>query len=283
MPQLKVFVTTRPERHIRNAINRYRNHEQFCLHDIEESVVAVDIRRYLDFRLSAIEIQRAFPELPPPPWQPTEKQKKILTGMSGKLFIIASTAAAFILDGRRLDPAQQLSKLIDGVSLRTFLGSKHTTTLDHVYMQIIRAAQPDPVDDWVEWFQVVVGTITLLQDPLPCVGLAGLLDIDATEVIRTLSNLYSLLAPRGQDQVFRVHHKSFPDFISDRHRCRIGPEFYIDRRIHHLRIAKRCLSIMNEYLHPNLCGLKPSEWYKERSQLSDRIQELMVVQASMIN
>jgi hypothetical protein len=66
-------------------------------------------------------------------------------------------------------------------------------------MQILRAARPDPVDDWVEWFQIVVGTIILLQDPLPCVGLAGLLGIDATEVVRTLSNLHSLLAPNGQD------------------------------------------------------------------------------------
>jgi len=268
--RLKVLVTARPERHIRIALKQYRNHEQFCLQDIEDSVVEADIRLYLNARLSESEVERRLPELPPLPWQPTEQQKAMLIGISGKLFIIASTVVDFILDTKRLDPDAQLAKLLDGVSLENFSGSTQTTVLDHMYVRIIHAAQPDPVGDWVEWFQHIVGTIVLLQDPLPCNSLAALLGIDAAVINRTLSNLHSLLAPSGEDLVIRVHHKSFPDFMADARRCRMRPQFYIDRRMHHLRIAKRCLSIVNDLLHPNLCGLTPSEWYKDRAMLSDR-------------
>ena len=73
LQQLKVFITARPERHIRNALAEYRNHEEFCLQDIEQSVVEADIRLYLDSRLSKEAVQRALPELPPPPWQPTPR------------------------------------------------------------------------------------------------------------------------------------------------------------------------------------------------------------------
>jgi len=257
--RLKVFITARPERHIRTALDKYRNHEQFCLQDIEPSVVEVDIRRYLDFRLSEEEVKRVLPELPPPPWQPTDEQKNALVQMSGKLFIIASTAAAFILDDKQLAPAKQLDILLVDLSLRDFSGSRHTF-LDDMYMQIIRAARPEPVGSWVDWFQIIVGTITLLQDPLPCNDLARFLSVDPTDVIRTCSHLHSLLAPSGKDQTFRIHHKSFPDFISDPYRRENSGDFYIDRAAHHLRIAKRCLLVMNS----NLRHLQPRGLYEDR-------------------
>ncbi len=71
MPRLKVFITTRPERYIRNILARNRDHEIFQLQE--------------------------------------------------KLFIVASTAARFILNGRW----KQLSTLLEGVSPDDFFGSKH--------------------------------------------------------------------------------------------------------------------------------------------------------------
>ena len=244
---LKVLITTRPERHIRNALAEYQNHEEFCLQDIEQSVIEADIRLYLDSRLSKEAVQRALPELAPPPWQPTPGQMDALVCMSGKLFIIASTAAAFILDGIQLAPKEQLNILLSGLSSKDFSGSQHTF-LDDMYMQIIRAACPEQMGSWVDRFQIIVGTVTLLQDPLPCDTLAHLLGIDANDIVRTLSNLHALFAPGAKDQIFRIHHKSFPDFITDPDRRERSCEFYIDRSAHHLQIAKRCLIIMIDQL-----------------------------------
>ena len=267
IPQLKVFITTRPEPHITAVFKHNRDHKQFHLHDIDQSIVEADMRSYLEFRLSSDQVQAALPHLRSPIWQPTNEQMDTLVKMSGKLFVIATTAISFILDRKQVDPAKQLAVLLDGVAAGDFSRSKHTTAMDNVYMGIICAAQPNPVGNWISQFQACVGTIVLLYDPLPCDALAELIGIDIDDVISTLSNLHSLLAPGGTDQTFRVHHKSFLDFISDPDRCKGTPKFCIDPTVHHLRIAKRCLHIMNHLLTPNLCGLERNEWYMNRAQI----------------
>jgi len=80
-------------------------------------------------------------------------------------------------------------------------------------LKIFITARPDAVDEWMNHFGVVVGVIVILQDPLPCETLAQLLGVDMDEIIGTSSNLHSLLAPSEKDQAFRVHHKSFSDFM----------------------------------------------------------------------
>jgi hypothetical protein len=134
MPRLRVFITARPEPHIKATLDEYRDHKQFHMQDIEQSVVEADIRLYLEFRLSKKEVRKAFPRLRPPPWRPSEEQMQMLVGMSGKLFIIASTAASFILDRKHVAPAKRIATLLGNVSPKDFSGSKHTTIMDDVYM-----------------------------------------------------------------------------------------------------------------------------------------------------
>ena len=267
MPRLKIFITARPEPHIQTALNQCRGYTQFHMQDIEQSVVEGDIHHYLKFRLSEKEVLRAFPRLRPPPWQPSEEQMKMLVGMSGKLFIIASTAIRFILDHKHISPAKRIAKLLDGISPNDFSGCKHTIIMDEVYLKILRAAQPDSIDYWIDRFQTFVGTIVILQDPLPCEALAQLLDVDVNDIIGTLSNLHSLLAPSEQDLTYRVHHKSFSDFICDRDRCEMGTEFYISHAQRHMRIAGCCLRIMNENLKFNICNLDRRKQHLDIAQL----------------
>jgi len=134
-------------------------------------------------------------------------------------------------------------------------------------MTIISSAVPDPVDDWVDRYQEFVGAIVVLQDPLSCEALARLLGVGVDKITITLSHLHSLLAPTGASQVFQIHHKSFPDFITDFERCKMGPPFFIDPKIHNLRIAKRCLRIMDQCLKQNICDLGPNDWFKDNSQI----------------
>ena len=270
---LKVLITARPERHIRSVLSRYRDHQQFHMQDIEDAVVEADIRYYLEARLSEQGVQEAFPEVQHPLWRPTIEQVEMLVGMSGKLFIIARTAADFILDPWHAEPAEMIGILLDGVSSVTFSGPKHATIMDDVYMQIIRAAKPNPAGDWVRWFRTIVGAIVLLQDPLPCESLAKLLGADANRIRTTLSNLHSILAPSKGDCTFRVHHKSFPDFICNRNRCTMGPEFCIEPTQHHTTIAEFCLRVMCDDLKFNMCNIPESDWSRDRAQLHDCIHD----------
>src|SRR6266849_6117053 len=270
IPHLRVFITARPEQHIRSVFEQDHNHDQFHLHDIDQSIIEADIRSYLEFRLSVEQVQKIFPGLRSI-WQSTEEQMDTLVAVSGKLFIIAATAANFILDREQVDPAGQLAVLLKGVTDMASLGSE---PMDKMYMGIIRAAQPrrGPVGKWIDRFQTCVGTIVLLYDPLPCDALAALTGIDFDDIVRTLSNLHSLFAPSRNGHTFQVHHKSFPDFICDLDRCKGGPQFWINQKAHHLRIAKRCLHVMNRLLEPNPCGLERSEWHRHRDQIIHRIQ-----------
>jgi len=69
--RLRIFITARPERHIRSIFTHYRNHYQFHLHDIDQSIVETDIRTYLEFQLSREQVRKALPDVLPPIWQPT--------------------------------------------------------------------------------------------------------------------------------------------------------------------------------------------------------------------
>ncbi|KIJ39520.1 hypothetical protein M422DRAFT_257571 [Sphaerobolus stellatus SS14] len=189
----------------------------------------------------------------------------------------ATTPSPSIFDP--LPPTDNSTLLLNGVLPEDFSGSKHTTIMDQTYMQIIRSAVPNPVDNWLELYQEFVGTIIILQDPLSCNALAALLGVDVNDINGALAHLHSLLAPSRDNGPFRIHHKSFPDFITNPDRCMIGPEFLIDEKTHHLRIAKHCLRIMgikDHSLKQNICNLSPSNLYKEYkdiSQLQDHIQE----------
>ena len=139
IPRLRVLITARPEQHIRSVLEQDHNHDQFHLHDIDQSIVEADIRSYLEFRLSVGQVRKTFPDLRSI-WQLTEEQMNTLVAVSGKLFIIAATAANFILDRKQVDPAGQLAALLSGVAGVACSGSKPMTMMDKVCMGIIHAA-----------------------------------------------------------------------------------------------------------------------------------------------
>jgi len=265
LPRLKLFITTRPEYHIRAVLDRYHHLKRFHLQDIEHSVVQSDIRLFLDFHLSENQVRDKLPDLKCA-WKPAKGDMGVLIGISGTLFIIASTAVKFILDSKRSDPPKQLSRLLKGVSRRDFSGSKHTTVLDSFYTQILLAAVPDDDDDddedaWYEHYRIAVGTVVALQYPLPCVTLSALLGIDSDDIIRALCHLHSLLAPTDHDLTFRIHHRSFPDFVTSPSRCE--RRFLIDLTTRHLELGKRCLKVLDSQLKSNICNLGSADRFKD--------------------
>jgi len=272
LPRLKLFITTRPEYHIRTVLDRYHHLKRFHLQDIEHSVVQSDIRLFLDFHLSENQVRDKLPDLKCA-WKPAKGDMGVLIGICGTLFIIASTAVRFILDSKRSDPPKQLSRLLKGVSRRDFSGSKHTTVLDSFYTQILIAAVPDDDDDddddedaWFEHYRIAVGTVVALQNPLPCVTLSTLLGIDSDDVIRALCHLHSLVAPTDHDLTFRIHHRSFPDFVTSRSRCE--RRFLIDLTTRHLELGKRCLKVMDSQLKPNICNLGSADRFGDNCNVS---------------
>ncbi|KAH6916442.1 hypothetical protein BKA70DRAFT_1140617 [Coprinopsis sp. MPI-PUGE-AT-0042] len=263
-PQIRLLITCRPERPFRLLLQNHRSGPQvFRLHEIETSVVESDIRLYIDYCLSPERVAETLPDLLPPPWRASAKEKEALVRMSGKLFIVASTAVKFVLDPKRLAPGKQILQLLD-LSTGPGLAS---SPMDRLYTQVLRAAVPEPAGDWFEDYQVVVGAIVVVLDVLSIQALASLLDIEQNDIIRALSHLHSVIAPINENEAFRVHHKSFPDFVADQSRCSIDRRFFIDAPMRHFQLACSCLRVMNRMLKQNICELTVAQCSEELKKL----------------
>ena len=270
VPNLKIFFTTRPDRHILNILLRYKSHQLYRLHDIETSIVEGDVRRYLTHGLSSQAVQDALPELDPPPWTPSSSDLDALVDAAGKLFIIASTAINFLLDDIRCNPGAQMRDLMQAIIVNNTRVNP-LNTLDGVYTQILSVAIPlNSSLDILSRFHSVIGAIVLLRDPLPIRALASLLHTDTNDIKGALVRLQSIIYLNGPENTPRIYHKSFPDFITDANRCS-NDRFHVSIGIQHARIVRNCFRVMDEQLRANICGLGFPECYLD----NDEIQHLL--------
>ena len=253
VPNLKLFFTTRPERHILNILLRYKSHQLYRRHDIESSIVEGDVRKYLLTDLSPQAVEAALPELEPPPWTPSPSELNSLVNAAGKLYIIASTTIKFLLDHKRCNPEAQMRCPMQAITVdRT--GATPLNTLDEVYIQILSVAIPsNSSPEILSRFHSVIGTIVLLRDPLPLRPLAILLQRDINDVKGALVNIQSIIFLTEPEGTPRIYHKSFPDFITDPKRSSHDPRFHVPIGIQHACIARNCFRIMDEQLRANIC------------------------------
>src|SRR5260221_3328077 len=64
VPGLRIFITSRPENHITSLFKGANNIQKVILHDIENDVIASDIRHYLECQLKDICKDHKFPRVP---------------------------------------------------------------------------------------------------------------------------------------------------------------------------------------------------------------------------
>ncbi|KIL59908.1 hypothetical protein M378DRAFT_84476, partial [Amanita muscaria Koide BX008] len=127
--------------------------------------------------------------------------------------------------------------------------------LDHFYTVILRNIVPVNCDDddIVSRYQSIVGAIIFISRPLPVSTLAHLIGMDVEDIHAVLEKLQSVIL-LGDDDVPRIYHKSFPDYLTNQARCK-DPCLRIDPKIGHMQIAIRCFKITNKHLKYNVLGL----------------------------
>ncbi|KIL56071.1 hypothetical protein M378DRAFT_541436 [Amanita muscaria Koide BX008] len=250
LPSFKVILTTRPQPLVDCLFDNHDGHKIFRLQDIEDKIVDGDVRLYLSYSLSQEQV-RVRLRNPKGEWCANDKDVESLVKATGRLFIIASTAVLYILNKTLGDPGARMKKLLSE------LAQDHTPfhALNHFYSVIVCSAiqADDDDDDIVECYQTVVGTIIVLQTPLPVATLACIIDEESEKIYAMLRNLQSVIL-LDSDDVPRIYHKSFPDVLTDQARCK-DPRLRIDPRMHHTWIAIRCLEIMDKQLIFNILGL----------------------------
>ncbi|KAF4612632.1 hypothetical protein D9613_011804 [Agrocybe pediades] len=216
------------------------------LHDIEQSLVEADIRKYLG---------EAFSSMSP---VPSEDILDELARLSGNLFIYAATVARYVnpegvkpnLSERRLQAILDISSPTSGLLLYQEIDDLYTKILDGAF---------NPKEYELkerENAALILRTVVCTMEPMSTRALSVLLALKHEEVENTLSRLQSVLhVQEGPTGLVSILHASFPDFMFDKTRSH---RFYCDPGKFHSSLSGFCFDVMHKELRFNICGLETS-------------------------
>ena len=268
IPTVKFFITGRPEARIRTGF-RLRPllpiTEVFKLHEVEPEAVDSDIRLFFQTQLTnLVEGRSDFRSTGD--W-PSPSDIEILCKKAAGLFVYASTVIKFIASENK-SPTTRLTHV---TSLPESTAKEGKSGIDQLYIEVLGQAfcddETDNSQDYAD-FQVVVGTVLLIFNPLPIKALSQLLAHDISHIHSTIRSLHSLLLiPKGLEDPIQTFHKSFPDFLTNPDRCK-DKQFLVDPAARHVEILLSCFSLMRERLKKNICNLDDYAVISEVKDLS---------------
>ncbi|KAL7763984.1 hypothetical protein ACKLNR_005129 [Fusarium oxysporum f. sp. zingiberi] len=253
--RIKVFLTSRPELHIRISFNSVQGtYDSFTLHEIPRLTIHHDISIFLSHELARIRmgynLSVSEDRKLPPDW-PSELQVQTLTEMAVPLFIFAATVSRFLADRRLGSPNDQLQEVLQ------YQAESRTSQLDATYLPILNklvsglwAKQKEKV---IKRFRETIGSIIILRSPLSRSALGRMLELSRDVLDGQLEMLHSVLDVPPDDSPVRIFHASFRDFLIDPEKS--GSWFWIDTKQAHRYIALRCLNLMEENLRKDICNI----------------------------
>ena len=259
LPQtVKFIITSRDEQDIRTSLQACS--DKMYIEEAENTTE--DIASYIRHRLALIRSH-------PGDW-PNPQKLQALYLRAGHLFVWASVACNFIGSGR--DHTRRLNQLLDMTSGRSGSTSSPLSKLTSLYDRILETAFPLE-EGCLADFHYVVGSIMVLETPLPWIELDSLLGLgneceehglmlpdgeiiylSSSAVIthRLRSVLRESSAGReGKDGPIRLLHPSLYDFFT----THAQSHFRIDVTRQHETLAIRCLHVMNSQLKFNICEI----------------------------
>ena len=162
--------------------------------------------------------------------------------MAITLFIFASTACRYIGE-KRDNPKKRLEIFLQ------YQTANQVSRLDKMYLPILNQLfnDEDELDQErrTTEFREVIGSIVVLESPLPIASLAHLLNIPKEDISCKLDLLHSVLnIPIDEDMPIRLLHLSFRDFLLDIQKRGKSP-FWVDEKEMHERLARKCLQLLS--------------------------------------
>ncbi|TFK39123.1 hypothetical protein BDQ12DRAFT_722513 [Crucibulum laeve] len=254
---LKIFATSRPERHLRHKFETLAAQgfsTRFILHEIEPEHVKFDIKYFIRHAVEYIAGRNHKRGL----WA-TEDEMDTLVDISAGMFIVASTAVAFIRPVRGSpDPRARLQILLDSWKNKSPENNDHPLAyIDRIYTQILSRSLEGMNEKAVTRVRMIVGTIILLYARLTSTGLSGLLQLDEDQLLYSLEELQSvILVPIESYRPIQAFHLSFHDYLTSRVRC-ADPRFFINAPVVHSQIAHFCFERMMKSLKKGMQSKNP--------------------------
>ena len=235
---LRFFITSRPERRIREAFQQRHHFSSLRLHDIEDDIVREDIALYLEHRLGEVQkLRRKYDSWPPP-------EIDIIAQRAGKLFVYASTICKYITD--RGDPCQRLER-VSALQPSMTIAAESIETL---YNFILSEAFSKLDDDEASLIWSCLSILVSSQQSLSVSTYAKLLGTRMDLIRTALESLHSIIVvPDADDQYISIYHASFPDYLVTR----------TDKmRPAHMENAILCFRLMNSELRLGISGATTS-------------------------
>ncbi|KAJ1302526.1 hypothetical protein OPQ81_002843 [Rhizoctonia solani] len=209
---LKIFVSSRPDRNIRDGM-LWVNRSILHWHNIDQSFVEVDIKKYLTEALSSMAI-------PPSP-----QQIDLLARYSGSLFICAAAIVRYIRpEYGPMDSNARLEEVLRGLSASN-QGIKLNIDyreLDDLYTTALEAAfgqrgQPE-LESMKDCMRGILWTIVQKKGPMTMGEISALSGLSERQVWPGLQPLRSVPRVPQNSLTVSVVHPSFREYMLDQTR-----------------------------------------------------------------
>ena len=252
--RVKILITSRPEFpiHLEFSQMSKKAHQDLILHNIPVSIVENDLVLYLTSELEQIRLENQ--DHLPDNW-PGKENVQTLATMAVPLFIFAATICRFIGDGR-WDPDTQLKAVLE------YKNAGQEDQLDRTYqpvlIRLLDGLNATQKLLFMKEFQLIIGSIIILESPLSSTSLSKLLNIPKRIIDHKLSLMHSVLnVPSDPDLPIRLLHLSFRDYLVDTRRHG-EVELFIDEEEAHQTLAAQCLELLlhTDCLKQDICDLK---------------------------
>jgi hypothetical protein len=273
---LKLFITSRPEPHIRSRFESRLAESRtspYALHDVDPPLVRRDIELFLDHEFGRIAEGN---DLPTSATWPSTAERAALANIAAGLFISAATAIRFVADpDNSLSPQERLAVILTS-GKGTQVEQDPFRYLDLMYNQILVSATSGiserQIPDVLDRFRTVIGMIVLAYGRLPARELASLCAKPEEYVTFVISRLRSVILVPKDNQPVHAFHLSFHDYLTDENRC-TSKRFYINAALQHAEIATFCLMRMMGSLKRDICDIRDSA--KLKADVNDLDQKVV--------
>ena len=260
--RVRVMITSRPEANIRLAFQGLPGTLYRCesVRKVQHHDSKDDIMAFLEHELPQIRTKYRHRD----DWPGSETIARLHQKADG-LFVYASTACRF------LDDPWSDSRL-EAIFEDDVDGEAPQQSLDAIYARILtyslRSRPQRERQVILDMCRRILGSIVSLFVPASITTLAQLTSTSTLEAERVLSPLHSIVEmPSDHEGPVGIVHLSFRDFLLNQERCERSPEFWVDAPRAHQDLLARCLDIMEENLHQDMCDLRmPGSHVEDLSQ-----------------
>jgi NACHT domain len=251
----KLVITSRGEHDIERLFSTISHRLiEICAGEVVASQSSDDVRSFLEDQFKQIAAQ--YTRFLPADW-PGSGTILDLTKRAAGLFIWAKTVVKFVTRG---EPDEQLQKILEGSGI---------DGIASLYSLILNTSFPDPSEDFLRSFYSLVGGIIFAKAPLTASSVMHLFSIKGSKLEYISNGLQSVM---DSDNILRINHQSFVDFLLDQNKC--PPKFTIQRKRESRSLTLACLNTMGNNLRFNICDLDTS--YLRNTEIPDlesRIEE----------